>query len=231
MWILLIPLSILIIMSCPRWSRAVAIKRWRRSLALDQHQSVYHHLYAHVDGFALSRDARRPRDAMEYVYGEIDFIPFIALLSLTKPDANTVFYDLGSGTGKAVLACAMVFNVRESHGVELFGSLHHAACQQQQSLARLPNYVKKAKTIYFTEGDFLQANVSNATLIFINATGFFGQTWDAISQLMEQNTHDLTVITTSKALKSKAFIVTKTTTLQMSWGIVTAYIQRRVKIS
>lgn len=231
MWIVLILLSILILINYPRWSRAVAIVRWQKALNLKKHLRAYHHLYSKMNGFTLSREARISNDAVEYVYGEIDFISFIALLSLAKPDCDTVFYDLGSGTGKAVLACAMVFNVRESHGIELLTTLHHAACQQKQSLSSLPDYVNAAKAINFTNSDFLQTNFSHATLIFINATGFFGQTWGKISQRLEQITHDLTVITTSKALKSNAFIIIKTTTVQMSWGLVTAFIQQRVKIS
>ena len=69
-------------------------------------------------------NARQKQDAIEYVYGEIEFLPFIALLSLDKPDSKTVFYDLGSGIGKAVLACAMVYPVHKSVGVELLPELY-----------------------------------------------------------------------------------------------------------
>ncbi len=232
MLILLLLLSILIlILLYPRWSQAFAIKRWRDSLSLDKHRAAYLQLYSKVNGFALSRDARSTHDAIEYTYGEIDFISFIALLSLTRPDSNTVFYDLGSGTGTAALACAMVFNVQESNGIELFSTLHKAACEQQNALSRLPDYKAAAKTIRFIHGNFLDFEYSNATLVFINATGFFGSTWGLISQRIEQTTHCKTVITTSKALKSNAFIIKKITTVQMSWGVVRAYIQERKKIS
>lgn len=209
----------------------MALRRWKKALKLGKHQAAYEHLFSQVDGFALSRQARSEHDALEYIYGEIDFISFIALLSLTKPDHTTVFYDLGSGTGKAVLACAMVFKVRESHGIELFASLHNAASQQQQSLSCLSDYTETAKTVHFTHGSFLHADLSKATLIFINATGFFGATWDAISQRLEQSTCDLTVITTSKRLNSTSFSIIKITPIQMSWGIVNAYIQRRTNTS
>ena len=229
MWILLIVLFIMVLLSSPHWRRALAIKRWRNALALDKHQATHLQLYATVNGFSLSRDARSEQDAMEYVYGEIEFIPFIALLSLTNPDHNTIFYDLGSGTGKAVLACAMVFNIKQSNGIELFRTLHNAACETKDDLSRIPGYSDKADQVHFIQGDFLHAEFSDATLIFINATGFFGQTWDAISQRLERELHCTTVITTSKALKSSAFNITKITNVQMSWGIVSAYIQQRIK--
>lgn len=230
MWIILLLFLALLMLSCPYWWRQFIIKRWRNILDLDTHLTTFRLLYANIDGFALSRKARSKHDDMEYVYGEIDFISFIALLSLVKPDTSTVFYDLGSGTGKAVFACAMVFNVKKCCGIELFNELHSAAVQQQRHLQHLSrttsNYRDKVKRICFIQDDFLQADFKDATLIFINAAGFFGPTWQALNQRLEQLTSRLTVITTSKKLTSTAFTVIKMTQVQMSWGVVDAYIHR-----
>lgn len=70
---------------------------------------MFQNLYEDVDGYSISRKARVKMDAFAYTYGEIEFLSFIALLSLVKPNENSVFYDLGSGTGKAVIAAAMVY--------------------------------------------------------------------------------------------------------------------------
>lgn len=175
----------------------------------------------------MSREARAEHDAIEYTYGEIDFIPFIALLSLTKPDEQTIFYDLGSGTGKAVLACAMVFNVQKSCGIEIFPQLHHAALMQQQRLLELPDYKMKAAHIDFINMDFLQTGISDATLIFINTTALFGETWLALNNYLKHVKIYTTIITTSKKLLSDDFVVKRITTVQMSWGLVDAYIQER----
>ncbi len=209
-----------------RFQRKAIINQWYNTLNLGHHYKIYQQLFNDVDGFSLSRQARARHDALEYTYGEIDFISFLALLSLTKPDTHTVFYDLGSGIGKAVLACAMVFNVRKSCGIELFSGLHHVAVNQQQQLQCLPDYHDNANALHFINADFLQADFSDATLIFINATAFFGETWTAISQRLEQICPAATVITTSKKLFSDAFAVEKITTVQMSWGPVRAYIHQ-----
>ena len=198
-WVLSIFIAAWMALRVPHWLRTFEIYRWRRALALDAHYKVYQQLFAPIDGFSLSREARRRHDAMEYVYGEIDFFSFIALLSQAKPDNKTLFYDLGSGTGKAVFACAMVFDVQESHGIECFSSLHHAAEDRRNTLARRPGYAKTAKKIHFLKDDFFNANLSQATLIFINATGFFGQRWADLSEKIEQSTQCAGVITTSKA--------------------------------
>lgn len=223
---LLIPLALLFFGEKLR--QKIAIKRWKKALELDKHAAVLQQLYAEIDGFALSRQARAAKDAMEYVYGEIIFEPFIALLSLCKPNSSTVFYDLGSGTGKAVLAVAMVFPLHKSCGIELFPSLHQTALNQQQALKAKPQYQEKAARIEFKNEDFINAKLGDATLIFINSTSFFGEVWDKLSQHLEQIKPNCTVISTSKRLNSKSFVTLRKTNLMMSWGIVSAFIQKRI---
>ncbi|KTD38510.1 putative methyltransferase [Legionella nautarum] len=229
MWLVLLFLiicSFILVLYSKRQPRR--LKRWKNSLALAKHFAVFQQLYADVDGFSLSKAARIDGDAFEYVYGEIEFEPFIALLSLGNPNSSTVFYDLGSGTGKAVLACAMVFKVQKSCGIELFSSLHQTAELQQRRLKKLPDYFEEAKHIEFKKADILQTRFDDASLIFINATGFFGDSWLAISKCIEQIKPGALVISTSKSLSSELFICLRVTQVAMSWGIVNAFIQQRL---
>ena len=227
-WALLIFLTLVLAKAYAYWRRRTTIKRWYKSLSINKHLVYFQHLFSDIDGFLLSRQSRALNNAIEYTYGEIDFISFTALLSMAKPDCNTVFYDLGSGTGKAVLACAMVFNVKKSCGIELFNLLHQTALKQQHRLQKLPDYVDKTNVLYFINADFLHVDLSDATLIFINATAFFGETWVAVNQHLKQMPTGTIIITTSKRLFADAFSVIKVTSVQMSWGIVYAYIQQRI---
>lgn len=227
-WIVLVFCSLIIALLYSSGLKSIQIWSWRKRLKLNQHEAVFQTLFVLVDGFALSRVARLKQDAFEYVYGEIDFTSFVALLSLTKPDDKTVFYDLGSGVGKAVIACAMVFRVQKSIGFEWFESLHQSACEQQKRLSDMPSYSFISETVQFFHADFLTKNIQDATLIFINATAFFGETWVNITRYLEQNAAENSlVISTSKALKSTFFSTIQTVTVQMSWGCVAAYIQKR----
>lgn len=116
MWLILsflVITAIILLFYSPKQQKR-KIRRWQDALAISKHLAVFQQLYADVNGFALSKKARLGGDAFEYVYGEIEFESFTALLSLCHPNSSTIFYDLGSGTGKAVLACAMVFNVKKA---------------------------------------------------------------------------------------------------------------------
>lgn len=196
------------------------IRRWKQALNLDQHLALFETLYAEVNGFYLSKQARSRQDALEYIYGEIDFLSFIALLSLTKPNANTVFYDLGSGVGKAVIACALVYPVKKSIGIELLPELHHSAKQCAQRLRQ----VRQALNIQFILNDFLEQNLEEATLIFINATTIIGPSWEKLCQHLNRLSKEPIIITTSKPLVSLVFTPKIKTIVQMSWGPVAAYI-------
>ena len=204
------------------------IWRWKKNLNLDRHQSVHDALYAGINGFTLSQAARVHHDAMDYVYGEIKFLPFIALLSLLDINSETVFYDLGSGTGKAVLACGMSFRVKKSCGIELFKSLHEAACEGLNQLKKLEGYNNKASTICFYQGDFLHHDLSEATLIFINASAFFGETWNQLNKKIDKLTQCQTLVS-SKMLQSTCYQVIKRTCVEMSWGPVIVYIHERIR--
>lgn len=210
-----------------RWRQGLKVKRWRKIWAIDSHLAVYQQLYIAVNGFLLSKHARAKQDCLDYIYGEIEFEAFIALISLCKPNTETIFYDLGSGTGKAVLACAMVYPVKKSCGIELFSVLVDCAKARQQQLSQLAAYQEKSAGIHFYQGNILEASFSEATLVFINASAFFGETWLNLSKHLEQLKMGAIVISTSKALQSDLFIILHRTKVKMSWGIVEAFIQHR----
>ena len=221
--------ALIYLLGRPYWIKANALRRWRRELNLNQHIPVFQELVKEVDGFSLSRIARMHNDAMEYTYGEVEFTSFIALIAMTQPDRTTRFYDLGSGTGKAVLACAMVFDMQYYCGIELFSELHLAARTHQHALQQHTLYKKQAAKVHFINDNFLHTDLRKATLIFINATALFGPTWERLNQkLTDEVTGKTIIISTSKPLKSASFIIISTTEISMSWGVVIAYIHSSV---
>lgn len=221
----------LILALLPRLRRRWQVARWRKRLGLNHYEADFKQLYRQYDGFALSKKAREDQDSTEYLYGEIDFTAFIALLSLCNIDENTVFYDLGSGIGKAVLAAAMVFELKSSCGIELFTPLHQAAQQCLEQLRITPGYEIKSARIDFHQGDIWQADFKDATLVFVNGTAFFAERWQALSLHIAQVASNTLVISTSKALDCKEFNLVAIKPLPMSWGVVNAYIQRKNPIS
>lgn len=204
------------------------IHRWKKALNLKNHQKTFHGIYKSTNGFQISKQARLPKDAPEYTYGEIEFVTFIALLSQTNINQDTIFYDLGSGTGKAVLACAMVFPVKKACGIELFTNLYKASRQQRDKLSTLAEYQDKTKNIQFINSDFLEVDFSDANLIFINATAFIGDIWEKLNAKLAKLPSEVTIFSASKKLVTDRFSLVKTTRMQMSWGVVYVYVYSKV---
>ena len=213
----------------PYKRKQVYIKLWKKSLHLEEHCKVYLQVYEGTNGFVLSQKARKEKDAFDYVYGEIEFFSFIALLSLGRPDEHTIFYDLGSGIGKAVMACAMVYPVRKSVGIEVLPELYFSACKQLAYLKTFEEYKESSKKIEFIQGDFFDLDLNEASFIFINATALFNPSWERLCERLDTLPHLLTVITTSKVLSSENFRVIKETQVEMSWGVVSAFVHTRKK--
>ena len=72
--------------------------------------------YAAVDGYALAREEKAAqraagifRDGIQY--GEVSTASFARCLEWVQPIAGEIFFDLGSGTGKAVLTAAALHRV------------------------------------------------------------------------------------------------------------------------
>ncbi len=213
----------------PVYIRNANLRKWRKKLWLDKHKTTYKQLYFQINGFEVSNQARQHHDDLALTYGEIQFEPFVALLSLCKPDETTIFYDLGSGIGKAVIAAAMVFPIKQAIGVECIDTLHNTAQQIKKNLINQSYYALKKKVIHFVHQDFLEYNWQDGNLIFINSTAIIGNLWVQLLEKLENLQINTIVITTTKSIPKDSFELIYCTDVLMSWGIVTAYIHRKIE--
>lgn len=209
---------------------AFRLWQWRKQRNIKAHQRTFNTLYDSINGFHISQTARADRDCPSLVYGEIEFEPFMALLSCCKIDATTQFYDLGSGTGKAVIATALVYPLQRAVGIEILEPLHRCAVQQKNTLAMQPKSVETASKVHFICENFLNCSLQSADVVYINATAYIGDLWIDITRYLQQLKMGSQCICISKKLHSKHFTLVYTTKLAMSWGVVFAYIYEKKTI-
>lgn len=197
---------------------------------LEKHNEVFQQLYGDINGFVISIEARRDNDSSDYTYGEVEFDSFTELLSKCDPapGTSTVFYDLGCGTGKAVIAAMIAFDLKKSCGIEIIAPLCVCAEQQQQRLRANKAYEKMADRIEFKQGSFLEMDFSDADLIFINSTAFLDETWVTLTKWLEQTKPGTVIISLTKSLDSPHFQLNHSGPVKMSWGTSTAHIQKRL---
>src|SRR6185437_5745051 len=83
--------------------------------ALIKTEYFLYDLYKGLNTSGISKQERKRLNIEDdaFVYGEIEFLPFYTVLNKTKPQSGDVFYDLGSGAGKAVFVAASFFNIKK----------------------------------------------------------------------------------------------------------------------
>jgi len=147
-----------------------------KSQVFDNKDFIERVLYADITGFGTLSDQERKFIEKDYpkktsTYGEISYDSAQQLLADSDINfgKNDVFYDLGSGVGKLVVQVYLNTPVAKSVGIELSPTRHK---RTQRIADRLKKYNKidNDRVISFLEGDFLEADLSDATIIFICST-------------------------------------------------------------
>lgn len=201
-------------------------------------EHLFKELYRHVRGKAISNLTRRllKIQSDEFIYGEIEFPSFYLILEKVKPQVGEIFYDLGSGSGKAVFAAALSFDFAKAYGIEFLPALYRKAQEQKvkcrnliqsQHLAFQDVYLKKWAGIAFLNESFLETDFSDADIIYIAATCFEDKTWTALIKKLTTLKPGSRVIVTTKKIEHKAFELLNSSTELMSWGLCRVNIYRR----
>ena len=187
------------------------------------------------DKAARRLDDRRSEASRALVYGEVEFWPFAHLVrhGLAVRDGD-VFTDLGSGSGRAVLAAALLHpGLAVARGVELLPRLHAAAQgrademrRELEGLARGPS-AGAAAPVELVCGDVMEWPWwRDTTAAFAACTGFSDDMMARVAQLAERMPAGARVVTYSRPLPSTAFRVTLCRKYRVSWGNVTVFVQQ-----
>mmetsp|Transcript_31203 Transcript_31203/g.58083 ORF Transcript_31203/g.58083 Transcript_31203/m.58083 type:complete len:263 (+) Transcript_31203:87-875(+) len=203
-------------------------------------------------GKELSKKERSAKKlyASSLIYGEIDFDTFgMAIQKIIdiygKPGVGTsgeegklqkrggMFFDLGSGVGKAVIAAALVHNFDVCTGIEILEELHKGA-EDVRTV-----YETKAKheldrafdtVVDMRCGDMLDLSFKNWTygdVVFMNSTCFDDELMLKLAHLAVGMRKGTFVITTTQKLPSPDFEICEYEMHEMSWGTATIYIQQK----
>ncbi|GLD96068.1 hypothetical protein PINS_up004746 [Pythium insidiosum] len=189
--------------------------------------------FGHEYGKELSKDARESSNNIKssFVYGEILFFPFAEAIRYVAPQLpeHAIFYDLGSGLGKAVIAASLLHPFDQAIGIEALPPLAACADKRLASLRR-QHGAATLTDVEFICGDLLTHKWSDGHVIFCHGTCFNDREWSQISLAAEQLPQGAFFLSTSHVLQSALFEVVKSIPFRMSWGTATLYVHRRRRI-
>jgi SAM-dependent methyltransferase len=167
-------------------------------------------------------------------YGEIDFTSFYKVLRDIPEWANRqgVFYDLGSGTGRAVIASRVLADFRVCKGVEILKGLHDEAMAistgSYQFKAAYRRHFSVSDEVELYCGSLTSIDWSDGDVIFANSTCFSDALMIEMAEMADKLKKSSLFITFTKALPNKHFEVTKKIRYKMSWGPATVYYHRKI---
>jgi hypothetical protein len=206
------------------------LRNWRHRKVWIACRRLFEILFSDVNGMQTSHQdrAKLANDPYGLVYGEITFEGFSNMLAMVQPKAEEVFYDLGAGSGKAVFCAALLYSWKKCCGIELLAGLHQLSLDQHNKLQNLlkthPHPKSKPYPIQFIQSDFLVSDISDAGVIFINATCFMEDFWQKVLEKLDTVKAGTRIIIASKRLAEGQYRLLAAGMLPMSWGMNSAYI-------
>ena len=102
------------------------------------------------------------------VYGEVTSVGTDSIVKQFADFFNeeTIFYDLGSGLSKMVMHIGLKYNPKKSIGIEFSKERHNEALRIKEQ------YCPDQTNIYIINGNIIESNLSDATVIYIDNTVF-----------------------------------------------------------
>ena len=174
----------------------------------------------------------------------MDFDNFVHVLlaqrALPKLDGSAAdgraarFYDLGSGTGRAVFAAALAIDVDAAVGIEYVPGLYRAAeairSRFEREVAPRLGYglSRPPPRVTFELGDLATAEWLDGDVVFANSTCFSDALLATIAARCAGLKVGARVITFTSALPTRWLKVIYKKRFDMSWGPATVYVHEKV---
>lgn len=205
--------------------------------ALAELDSLYEEYnFATAKDASLTDDVRRDTDGQHtedsLVYGEIDLRGFCQLLNEIPHTPNDVFYDLGSGSGRAVMAARFMGNFQECIGIELLENLHQLA----SSVKSLYKFQYQHKLIHqnvkFVCSDLLDYDGwwKDGTVVYIPNLLFDVDLQNQIAEKatkLRSGAYCICLKKINATSFASAFELIQQRPVPMSWGQSNVYVYRR----
>jgi SAM-dependent methyltransferase len=197
--------------------------------------AVFQQLFSKCNTFreaSIARHHWKLDSDSSFTYGEINFIAFAKILEAVNPQPGELMVDLGSGAGKAVFCAALLYPEIKVVGVELLPGL--TACSAnllkrfEQLMAKHPRLATHSYNIEFIQNNLLNISLSQASIIFVNATCYDEKFLSALADSLSVLASGSRVIITTHPLTHKAFSCRLELSSVMSWGLCNVRIYQRL---
>ncbi len=178
-------------------------------------------MYQSITGFKIPKEEKvQLKEAgASSTYGEILFDSLKIILDDLQLTDQDVFYDLGSGVGKSVVQVFLTTPVKKAVGIEL-SPTRCARARQAEQILKKEDKVPLDKEFSLCEGNFLETDLNDATIIYMGSTCYQSELMQAITEKLSavpaQN--NLRIVSLKKLPENTTFELIKEYRLPMTWS-------------
>jgi SAM-dependent methyltransferase len=163
-------------------------------------------------GKTVSKAERQEKEltaVKSLIYGEVEFHSFAKVLRKIPAPKGAVFYDLGSGTGKAVFVARLLHDFSRCCGMEVLAGLAAAAAEVAAKYedGGFRAFLAVEGSVELVSGSLLEADWSDGDVVFANSTCFDDDLMAAMGEQAEALKPGAYFVTFTKGLSSPAFEV------------------------
>ena len=150
-------------------------------------KKLLNQLYRGVNGFKVTKCEREEvaQQGGAPTYGEIPFESFKVILDELDITKEDVFYDLGSGVGKSVLQVLLTTPVKKSVGIEI-SPTRFSCAEAIKRLLMKSKKMPKGKILEFREQDILEADMDDATIVYMCSTCYSPALMQGIVDMLQK---------------------------------------------
>ena len=198
-------------------------------------KSIFESLYSGVDGYNISSKARKnlPYASKAHTYGEVTPEGFYKILRDAKAKSKGVFYDLGSGTGKAIILASLFRNFSKLVGIEILKDLYQTSVnilnRFDPEVRPILPIERQKQVIEFTNADFIEYDLTDSDLVFAHSTYFYDELMIALEEKCATLKEGTKILLVTKTFQSPLFRLIKSGEYPMTWGKATVNFYEKVE--
>ena len=181
------------------------------------------------------REASGTLGERSLIYGEVGFRSFLSILKRCQPYRKGKFYDLGSGTGRAIFTALLATDFSSLVGIEIMSSLHEASVRVLNSYNRHMRLLVEgsragSRSVEFIRGSFLHEDWSDGDFVFANSTCFEDELLETVGQRAVNLKPGSVIVTFTRGFEFCEHLeLVSRFKMNMSWGEATIFIHRRIE--
>lgn len=183
-------------------------------------------LYKGYSGFISyqpGEKASNEKNKVYLTYGEILYPSLTTVIDYLEINDQDVFYDLGSGIGKVALHFFLKTPIKKASGIEAAEARQNSAQKiYRQVKEEFPELYANGRTLTSQCGNFLEVDISDATIIYTCSTCFGEELLKNLGAVFDQ-CPNLKYVVSLKAIP-QVLPLDRTLEIECTWDKTKCYV-------